>query len=42
MIPLDGVIESGESAIDEANITGEPIPKSKSIGDEVFFRYNES
>src|SRR6187455_262272 len=36
MIPLDGVIESGESAIDEATITGEPIPKTKSIGDEVF------
>jgi len=36
MIPLDGVIESGESAIDEAAITGEPIPKSKSIGEEVF------
>jgi Cd2+/Zn2+-exporting ATPase len=30
------VIESGESAIDEATITGEPIPKSKSAGDEVF------
>jgi Zn2+/Cd2+-exporting ATPase len=36
MIPLDGVIESGESAIDEASITGEPIPKTKSVGDEVF------
>jgi Cd2+/Zn2+-exporting ATPase len=36
MIPLDGVIESGESAIDEATITGEPIPKTKSVGDEVF------
>jgi len=36
MIPLDGVIESGESAIDEATITGEPIPKTKSTGDEVF------
>jgi len=36
MIPLDGVIEFGESAIDEANITGEPIPKTKSAGDEVF------
>ncbi len=36
MIPLDGVIESGESAIDEANITGEPIPVTKYTGDEVY------
>lgn len=36
MIPLDGVIEEGESAIDEAMITGEPIPATKSKGDPVF------
>jgi Cd2+/Zn2+-exporting ATPase len=36
MIPLDGIIESGESIIDEAAITGEPIPKTKSPGDHVF------
>jgi len=36
MIPLDGIIETGESAIDEANITGEPIPVTKSFGDEVY------
>jgi Cd2+/Zn2+-exporting ATPase len=36
MIPLDGMIEFGESAIDEATITGEPIPKYKVVGDEVF------
>jgi Cd2+/Zn2+-exporting ATPase len=36
MIPLDGIIESGETAIDEAAITGEPIPKDKHKGDTVF------
>lgn len=36
MIPLDGKISSGESAVDEAAITGEPIPKDKHVGDTVF------
>ncbi len=36
MIPLDGIIESGESTIDEATITGEPIPQDKYKGDQVF------
>ncbi len=36
MIPLDGIVEVGESAIDESSITGEPIPKEKNIGDTVF------
>lgn len=36
LIPLDGAIVSGNSAVDEAPITGEPIPKDKSIGDMVF------
>ncbi|MBK9107333.1 MAG: cation-translocating P-type ATPase [Saprospiraceae bacterium] len=36
MIPLDGIIELGESAIDEATITGEAIPKDKYKGDTVF------
>ncbi len=36
LIPLDGIIESGESAVDEATITGEPIPKDKHKGDTVF------
>ena len=35
-IPLDGVIESGETSIDEASITGEPLPKDKRAGDSVF------
>jgi len=36
MIPLDGVITLGDTAVDEAAITGEPIPKDKSVGDTVF------
>lgn len=34
-IPVDGVITQGESSIDESMITGEPIPVSKSKGDQV-------
>ncbi len=35
-IPADGVIESGFSTVDESSITGEPLPKEKKPGDEVF------
>lgn len=35
-IPLDGEIVKGSSLIDEATITGEPLPKSKNIGDTVY------
>ena len=35
-IPLDGVVESGESAVDQASLTGESMPVSKGPGDEVF------
>lgn len=35
-IPLDGVVIKGTSSIDEAPITGESLPVSKEIGDEVF------
>ncbi|OXB07845.1 heavy metal translocating P-type ATPase [Flavobacterium pectinovorum] len=34
-IPVDGKITSGESNIDEAMITGEPIPVDKKVGDPV-------
>jgi len=36
LIPLDGKISAGETAVDEATITGEPIPKDKHPGDTVF------
>ncbi|MCZ2129123.1 MAG: cation-translocating P-type ATPase [Bacteroidia bacterium] len=36
MIPLDGKIISGETSVDEAAITGEPIPKDKHTGDNLF------
>jgi len=34
-IPVDGVIEKGESSLDESMITGEPIPVDKMEGDKV-------
>lgn len=35
-IPVDGQVESGESRVDEAMLTGESQPVSKSPGDSVF------
>lgn len=35
-VPTDGVITLGVAAIDEASITGESIPKSKTVGQEVY------
>jgi Cd2+/Zn2+-exporting ATPase len=35
-IPADGEIASGNSGIDESPVTGESVPKSKSVGDPVF------
>ncbi|HLV40482.1 heavy metal translocating P-type ATPase [Xanthomarina sp.] len=34
-IPVDGIITEGETSIDESMITGEPIPVSKTIDDQV-------
>ncbi|HEY1047688.1 MAG TPA: cation-translocating P-type ATPase [Bacteroidia bacterium] len=36
LIPMDGKIISGETNIDEASITGEPIPNDKHVGDDVY------
>ena len=36
MIPLDGEVLTGFTAVDESAITGEPIPKDKTTGDTVF------
>src|SRR5574344_338874 len=35
-IPVDGVIDNGETYIDESMISGEPIPAEKKVGDKVF------
>lgn len=35
-VPLDGKIASGETALDESTITGESVPRAKSIGEDVF------
>ena len=35
-VPADGMIVSGEGAIDEAPVTGESVPKHKGVNDQVF------
>ncbi|GAB5550114.1 MAG: hypothetical protein SangKO_098740 [Sandaracinaceae bacterium] len=35
-MPLDGVVTSGRSEVDQASITGESVPVTKDVGDEVF------
>lgn len=34
-IPVDGIILEGNSSLDESMISGEPLPKDKTIGDKV-------
>ncbi|WP_410498854.1 heavy metal translocating P-type ATPase [Chitinibacter sp. S2-10] len=34
-VPVDGVVLEGQSAIDEAMLTGEPLPVTKRVGDKV-------
>lgn len=35
-IPLDGIVASGSSSVNQAPITGESLPVSKEIGDQLF------
>jgi len=35
-IPVDGTVVSGQSAVNQAPITGESLPVDKGVGDEVF------
>jgi Cd2+/Zn2+-exporting ATPase len=35
-VPLDGIVRSGRSAVDQAAVTGESIPVPKAEGDEVY------
>jgi Cu+-exporting ATPase len=35
-LPVDGVVESGESSVSESMLTGEPMPVAKRPGDRVF------
>jgi len=35
-VPLDGVVTAGNSAIDQAPVTGESVPVDKTVGDDVF------
>jgi P-type Cu2+ transporter len=35
-IPLDGTVINGHSSVNESMISGEPLPKSKKIGDYIF------
>ena len=34
-VPVDGVVTEGSSAVDESMLTGEPLPVTKRIGDQV-------
>ncbi len=35
LVPVDGTVQEGLSAVDESVITGEPLPVDKSVGDKV-------
>lgn len=35
-VPLDGIVVEGESSLDTSNITGESVPRSVKVGDDIF------
>lgn len=35
-IPVDAIVETGTSSVDEAMLTGESMPEGKKVGDQVF------
>ena len=35
-VPVDGMIERGESSVDQSSVTGEPLPAQLSVGDAVW------
>ena len=35
LVPVDGVVESGSAEVDESTITGEPLPRSKRVGEKL-------
>ena len=35
-IPIDGVVVSGETSVDQKSLTGEPLPAQVGVGDSVF------
>jgi Cu+-exporting ATPase len=35
-VPIDGKVESGTSSVDESMLTGEPLPVTRTTGDDVF------
>ncbi len=34
-VPVDGILEKGQTYIDEAMLTGEPLPSNKNVGDAI-------
>ncbi len=36
VIPIDGIVNHGDSLVSESSITGEPLPKTKQKGDAVY------